>query len=274
MRVTRELLERYESCEEGFKWLDAHYPEGEELMTILTSDPLPPPDFIVWGLKYFDVSNEERTAANLLLHNTNSTRVFGSWNVTDSDFIAGSQNVSNSKRVINSKNVSNSTDIHDCEDITDSQHLITVHHAINAEYAASSGNIQNSSYIYTSDSISWSEFIKSSLDIEDGVYCSLCKNSALLTLCEFMDNSSHCCVCFGLSGKENYLFNQPSTYERVEEIRTVIMNLLATETIDPKIIGQTPLSEFFKTLPQSVLSYIKSLPERTEVIGASFSSIL
>ena len=271
MRVTRELLERYDSCQDGLNWLQANYPEGEELLTILTSDPLPPPDFIVWGIKYFDVSDEEKAAANRILNNTNSERVFGSWDVSDSNFVVDSQKVSNSLHVISSQNVSDSSDIHDSTDIIDSHHVINTKNTTSAEYIYDSESVQSSSYIYASQSISWSQFIKNSLNIEDGVYCSLCKNSTLLIICEAVENSSNCCMCFGLKDKSNYLFNHPSTYNRVEEIRSTIISLLAAESIEPKNIKNASLADFFKTLPESVLTYLKSLPEYENVLGASFN---
>lgn len=274
MRVTHELLERYESCKEGFDWFDSNYSEGEELMTILTSDPLPPPDFIVWGLKYFDVSDEERTAANLLLHNTNSERVFGSWYVSDSNFVVGSHDIANSQHVGSSEHVTDSSDIHESSNIEESNHIFNTTDATAAEYTYDSSSVQNSSFVSASQSISWSQFIKNSLNIEDGVFCSLCKNSALLTICEMVEDSSNCCVCFGLKDKSNYLFNQPSTYDRVEEVRSTIMNLLMGEPIDPAAIKITSLSEFFKLLPNSVLTYLKSLPEYGEIPGASFSAFI
>ena len=271
MKVTRELLERYESCKEGLEWFDAHYPEGEELITMLTSAPLPPPDFVAWGLKYFNVSDEERTAANLMININTSTRVFGSYEVEESDFVVSSHDVKSSHHVLNSTNILNSNDIKYSNHIITSDHIVSSSAVRGSQYISNSRDIQSSANVDSSNSISWSEVIKNSLNIEDGIYCSLCKDSSLLSICEMVTNCSNCCVCFGIDGKENYLFNEPSTIERIEEVRTNIMNLMGDRK--ELNLASTSLSKFFEIVPAAIIEYLKSLPEYREVIGASFNSI-
>ena len=271
MRVTLELLERYESCEAGIKWLTENYPNGAELMDIITGQPTPPDDFVLWGLKYFSVSDEERAAANHLIETDTSTRVYGSHHTYNSDFVVNSSYVYNSQRVHSSKDIHDSSDIHSTEGAREARSVRNSSSIRSSEFIENSQNVTSSDFVYDSNSISWSEFVKNSLNIEDGVYCLLCENSHLLTICEFVKNSTNCCLCFGLDNKENYLFNQPSTAARVEEVRTTIMNLLALEEIKEP---NQPLPKFFSTLPEKVLTYIKSLPEYSEIVGASFAAVI
>ncbi len=265
MRITPETLEHYDACPAGITWLKENYPDGVETSDLIHQMPSDP-TFIVWALRYLRLTPEEESAAFEALHIKKSARVRMSWNVTNSSAIYGSHDIVDSNRVGSSENVTRSKDVYHSTLVTDSSNISNCNNIEYSRFVYGSSNISFSSYIHVSDSISWSHAIINSLNIEDGVFSELCKNSTYITLCEAVENSQNCCLCFGMNGVSSYLFNKPSTATRVDEVQRHIRDLYNDEYEVSK-----NLATFFSTISAPVINYIKSLPEYCEVPGAAFN---
>ena len=225
-----------------------------------------PQDYILFGLKWFDLSQEEAAAAWNRLNIIDSEQVHSSYNIFKSSEISKSHDVSSSKNVLNSEGVISSTNISNSSSIATSHNIDTSSKVSDSEYVTNSKDITYSTHVNNSTSIFCSNNVINSLNIDSGIYVSLCKHCSRIIIGEALEDCNNCCMCFGLKGVQNYIFNKPSTPERIDRILTDLESIFRLNST-----SNNNITSFFQNLPPQVVSYVCSLPEYQEVVGASFN---
>ena len=232
MKITVDLLKRYNADDSIIEFVSEKYPQGAEIIEVM-EDSISKfgLDFLHFIKKYFPLNKGELIKYNELCdveesmmniwysdHIYYSDNVARSSNVKDSSFIFESQNVFMGKDVYNSMNINSSANIFHSNNVKDSTKIIESHDVSDSISILRSSMIKWSSIIMNSFLIDGSEYIYKSENLNDCYFCGFCKNC------------KHCLFCSGLDGADYMIFNQKVSISEFELWREKLLIALEFES--------------------------------------------
>lgn len=218
MKLTMEMLERYDAPLDWFEFLNTNYPSGAEIYEVI-QNPEITTEMLHFAARYFPLTEEEfefyKKACNIKesKHFVSSEDLFdciaigNSKHVSNSEYVRNSENVSRSKNVYGSREVKNSKEVWNCTNITSTQRVIE------STYVNRCANIRNSNDVADSQNILESTAIYDSSYIYRGVNLSGCHFGGFLKGC------TNCLFCSGLENKKYYVFNKevaPDVFDSIK----------------------------------------------------------
>lgn len=278
MRITSELLKKYDLSDEAIKSFNDKYPNGAEIIDVLNSGYSV--EYLHFIKKYFELSEEEEeaylkacgidrdskdiwhckdvTCSSDIVHSekiSHCRHIRVSENVSFSSYITNSKNIDTSKDIFFSSQIKNSYLIGDSKNVNRSNNVLNSNNVVSSDHITFSSTIQNSQFIYKSN------------DLIDCYFSG------------FMNNCKHCMFCIGLTDAEYYVFNKKVTRAQFERIREDLILMLSAEACNQFITRDDSeyfsLSHFhysnrfdsiFRGLSSEFIDWIKSLPEYNEDI--------
>lgn len=213
MFITLDLLKERKACKEGILFFQKYYPNGADTLTLLSDERLPK-DFFHWAYLHIGYDNDqelakqERQAFEQILDIHNSTQIFNSQQVKDSDNISKSIKVEHSQYVYqgvdiqNSHHITNSKRVTNSDNIFSSKFVTNSHIVIDSKNVTDSTNVYEGTFVIRSSNIFKGNLItdcnglRDCTDLSDSAYCTSCKRLR------------HCLFCDNLTDKEYYIFNQ------------------------------------------------------------------
>lgn len=278
MRITVDLLKRYNACKQSIDFMQANYPNGAEAIEIMQRKDIPL-HFLHFGRQYLDVSDEEIQLYKQICRIddksryiwysndvSNSTGLMHAHHVSNSSFIRDSFQINNSKHIYNSNNISNCSDIAHSTNIKDSNKILESH------------DIAESNDVARSNFISWSSAILNSLLLEDCSFIYKSDNLKDCHFCGFIKNSKHCLFCTELEDKEYYIFNHevsPTVYEKYREELLLqlqaetpcMINVFSTKyTAEERFELSTRFDTVFNGLSDAFYGWIGTLPNYSDEV--------
>ena len=278
MRITVDLLKRYNACKQSIDFMQANYPNGAEAIEIMQRKDIPL-HFLHFGRQYLDVNDEEIQLYKQICRIddksryiwysndvSNSTGLMNAHHVNNSSFVRDSFQINNSNHIYNSNNISNCDDIAHSTNIKDSNKILESH------------DIAESNDVARSNFISWSSAILNSLLLEDCSFIYKSDNLNDCHFCGFIKNSKHCLFCTELEDKEYYIFNHevsPTVYEKYREelllqlqVETPCMiNVFSTKyTAEERFELSTRFDNVFNGLSDAFYGWIGTLPNYSDEV--------
>lgn len=278
MRITVDLLKRYNACKQSIDFMQANYPNGAEAIEIMQRKDIPL-HFLHFGRQYLDVNDEEIQLYKQICRIddksryiwysndvSNSTGLMNAHYVNNSSFVRDSFQINNSNHIYNSNNVSNCNDIAHSTNIKDSNKILESH------------DIAESNDVARSNFISWSSAILNSLLLEDCSFIYKSDNLNDCHFCGFIKNSKHCLFCTELEDKEYYIFNHevsPTVYEKYREELLLqlqaetpcMINVFSTKyTAEERFELSTRFDTVFNGLSDAFYGWIGTLPNYSDEV--------
>lgn len=278
MRITVDLLKRYNACKQSIDFMQANYPNGAEAIEIMQRKDIPL-HFLHFGRQYLDVSDEEIQLYKQICRIddksryiwysndvSNSTGLMHAHHVSNSSFVRDSFQINNSKHIYNSNNISNCNDIAHSTNIKDSNKILESH------------DIAESNDVARSNFISWSSAILNSLLLEDCSFIYKSDNLKDCHFCGFIKNSKHCLFCTELEDKEYYIFNHevsPTVYEKCREELLLqlqaetpcMINVFSTKyTAEERFELSVRFDNVFNGLSEAFYGWIGTLPNYSDEV--------
>ena len=270
MFITYDLLEKYKACENGKRLFQRLYPNGVEISELL-NNKLIPKEVLFWGEENLPVSKEELEKFQEVCGVKNSTRVFHSYNIEDSDLISSSNNIISSNGIQGCKFIQNSNMCFSSHDIEKSSFIVGSSEITNSDYCLNSSNVENSVDISASSNITNCSHIYNSHYMGNAI---MVYNSMLSEDCyfsSFLKNCKKCLFSIEQENKEYLMFNQPVSemvYQQV--LRALFIKLkheviklytekedeLSRTIIEPKI----DFSLFLNEISPDFWAWVKTLP--------------
>ena len=270
MFVTYDLLEKYNACESAKRFFQRFYPNGVEILELLANKDVPK-EILFWGEENLSVSKEELEKFNEVCGIKNSTRVFRSYNIEDSDLISNSSNISASKVIKFCKFINNSNVCFSSNDVEKGSFIFNSSEIGNSEYCLNASNIEDSVDISASSNITNCSHIYNSHYMGHAI---MVYGSTLSESCYFSSSLKNCKKClFSIDqeSKEHLLFDQPISEMVYQQVLRALLIKLKHETIklytekkddflgtliEPKI----DFSTFFNELSPEFWEWVKTLP--------------
>lgn len=279
MFLTLDTLERYNACENGKKWFARYFPNGGELMDVITHKYVTP-EVLHWGYTHLTTTEEEREIYWQKLkvdvqdrwtiyesdNITNSSYVTRSSRVKDSEYIFGCKDVVESKNISSSKNIERSKQVFSAEFVYDSEQVM---HSKNVNQSV---NIINSDYVIRSSSVLNSAVVTNSHYVHSLVAgrTKQIKDSAFIADCS---NLKNCLFCTGIHDSEYMLFNQPIDPDQFDMIKKQLQSIMAgwkadftkgewpeeTVPLDFPHLQRNVIKQF-ANLPEAFWRWVKTLP--------------
>ena len=278
MRITVDLLKRYNACKQSIDFMQANYPNGAEAIEIMQRKDIPL-HFLHFGRQYLDVNDEEIQLYKQICRIddksryiwysndvSNSTGLMNAHHVNNSSFVRDSFQINNSNHIYNSNNISNCDDIAHSTNIKDSNKILESH------------DIAESNDVARSNFVSWSSAILNSLLLEDCSFIYKSDNLNDCHFCGFIKNSKHCLFCTELKDKEYYIFNHevsPTVYEKYREELLLqlqaetpcMINVFSTKyTAEERFELSTRFDTVFNGLSDAFYGWIGTLPNYSDEV--------
>ena len=278
MRITVDLLKRYNACKQSIDFMQANYPNGAEAIEIMQRKDIPL-HFLHFGRQYLDVNDEEIQLYKQICRIddksryiwysndvSNSTGLMNAHHVNNSSFVRDSFQINNSNHIYNSNNISNCDDIAHSTNVKDSNKILESH------------DIAESNDVARSNFISWSSAILNSLLLEDCSFIYKSDNLNDCHFCGFIKNSKHCLFCTELEDKEYYIFNHevsPTVYEKYREELLLqlqaetpcMINVFSTKyTAEERFELSTRFDTVFNGLSDAFYGWIGTLPNYSDEV--------
>lgn len=220
MKVTLELLNKYNANKSCVDYLVENDLDGADLMDFIDRAPL---DFLYFLREYLKFNEEETEAFNKTLELKNSTNVWYSRDVESSSNINLSVDIVNSNMIYNCEKVEDSSFISYGYMIKNSNNVYNGRNVYDSDSVIEGNNINASEQVAYCSDISWSENVFRCANLSDCGFSYQSKNLKDCWFCGFVKDSSNCLFCDEIEGKEYYIFNEkvdPQTYaEIMEELR-------------------------------------------------------
>lgn len=275
MKVTIDLVKKYNPCEEGIAFMEKNFPNGAEVAEI-ARHPEVTIDMLHFAKDYFDLSNEEVQLYNELCKIKDSRLIFDSYNVSkstaisqsntvvNSSFVQFSENVKSSKNIYHSINIKDSEEVYLGQDITNGFCIMESNHVERANNIIHSNYIIDSNHLISCDNIDESSFIFNSDEVHFSHFCG------------FLNHCNNCMFCFNLKDAENCIFNKPVSSREYSKYRDQFFELFNTGALYNSIgIKEKEFSKdrftyslafnfFFRNLPDSFIEWARSLPNANE----------
>lgn len=278
MRITVDLLKRYNACKQSIEFMQANYPDGAEAIEIMQRKDIPL-HFLHFGRQYLDLNDEEiqlykqickidDNSRHIWYSNdvNNSIGLMHAHHVSNSSFVRDSFQINNSKHIYNSNNISNCDDIAHSTNIKDSNKILESH------------DIAESNDVARSNFISWSSAILNSFLLEDCSFIYKSDNLKDCHFCGFIKNSKHCLFCTELKDKEYYIFNHevnPTVYEKYREELLLqlqaetpcMINVFSTKyTAEERFELSARFDNVFNGLSEAFYGWIGTLPNYSDEV--------
>lgn len=278
MRITVDLLKRYNACKQSIDFMQANYPNGAEAIEIMQRKDIPL-HFLHFGRQYLDVNDEEIQLYKQICRIddksryiwysndvSNSTGLMNAHHVNNSSFVRDSFQINNSNHIYNSNNISNCDDIAHSTNIKDSNKILESH------------DIAESNDVARSNFISWSSSILNSFLLEDCSFIYKSDNLNDCHFCGFIKNSKHCLFCTELKDKEYYIFNHevsPTVYEKYREELLLqlqaetpcMINVFSTKySAEERFELSTRFDTVFNGLSDAFYGWIGTLPNYSDEV--------
>lgn len=279
MFLTLETLEQYRACESGKKWFARHFPEGGELIDVI-SHKYVTPEILHWGYTHLTTTEEEREIYWQKLNIDVAER----WTIYESDHIVDSSYVTRSSKVRSSSYIFSCKDVVDSNNISGSKNIERSRQVFNGEFVYDSEkvylskninqslNVINSDYVVRSSSILNCAVITNSHYVHSLIVgrTKQIKDSAFITDCY---NLKSCLFCTNIHDSEYMLFNQPIDPDQFDMIMKQMQNIMSgwqadfvkeewpEETIpldSPQL--QRNVIRQFENLPEVFWRWVKTLP--------------
>lgn len=229
MKVTKEILERYQACKKGKDFLDKFYPDGAEVLQIVKEHEISS-EMLHFARRYFSLNEEEfKKYFELCRVSEDCKYVWDSIDVENSSYIYNSERITDSQHIQGSIKISSSSDIYESDSVDESNDVLNSQNIDNSFLIMMSNNIDYSSNIFNSANISWSEMVIHSSSIEESKYI---YGSQFLNNCYFggfLKHCSNCLFCYGLDSADNFIFNQPVNYNEFEYWKEKLLGILELE---------------------------------------------
>lgn len=267
--ITKELLDEYNACESGKKYMDRFYPQGASCIDLIHDKHIPI-DFLHWGFRMLPVSADEITEYEKRVELEKCFGYFECQRCKDSRNILKSKDVENSflvcisDNVVNSSNVMSCSNIKDCVDVFYSVQLRDCSQVMNGRSLENCHNVHLGSYSKNCVGLVRSEFCFNSQNI---------LNSKQMESCDFCAdcaNLKNSLFCFQVDGGENLIFNKPASPEIIEMARTEFEqlgddSLTISSCWDPQYIMLAPKvnidpRDLFADFPDSLWEFVSHLP--------------
>ena len=278
MRITVDLLKRYNACKQSIDFMQANYPNGAEAIEIMQRKDIPL-HFLHFGRQYLDVNDEEIQLYKQICRIddksryiwysndvSNSTGLMNAHHVNNSSFVRDSFQINNSNHIYNSNNISN------CDDIAHSTNIKNSNKILESHDIAESNDVARSNFI------SWSSAILNSLLLEDCSFIYKSDNLNDCHFCGFIKNSKHCLFCTELEDKEYYIFNHevsPTVYEKYREELLLqlqaetpcMINVFSTKyAAEERFELSTRFDTVFNGLSDAFYGWIGTLPNYSDEV--------
>jgi hypothetical protein len=270
MFITYDLLEKYNACESGKRFFQRFYPNGVEVLELLENKHVPK-EFLFWGEENLPVSKEELEKFNEVCGIKNSTRVFRSYNIEDSDLISNSNNIFASKVIKACKFINNSNVCFSSNDVEKGSFIFSSSEIGNSKYCLNASNIEDSVDISISSNITNCSHICNSHYMGRAimVYSSTLSENCYFS--SFLKNCKNCLFSIDQENKEYLLFNQPISEMVYQQVLRALLIKLKHETIklytekEDDFLGtfiepKVDFSTFFNELSPEFWKWVKTLP--------------
>ena len=278
MYLTYDKLENFGAREELLSFFKKNYPNGANLIDIISNKDLPNQD-LYWLQSGYTFSSEMNEIVRRKLNITNSkySSIYRSSDIDNSLYIIDSEKVKDSEYIFQSSKIMKCNNVEDSKQVSLSSCVCNSYFVDNSERVLGSNNVTNSNDVYYSNFVLDSKSIVNSHTVSNSSYVSaFAKNgSKNITDSYFIMNCSNlknCLFCEGIKDKEYYLFNKPFPEKLygllVKQMKEVLgdytMNL-SSNWIKGTIPFNTPtINTDFRTrynnLPKEFWDWVITLP--------------
>ncbi len=277
MKVTMEMLEKYDSSLEWKRFLKANFPDGAEALEIMNHSDITP-EMLHFAARFFPLTKKELQRYQEICNVKNSKHCFSSEKVTNCIVVAESKYISDSEYVRESTNVKKSENIYGSCAIESSK---DVRNSVMVEYSntvVESNGVWHSARVCRSTSVLWSHDILDSSSIQESSYIYRSDNLNDCWFGGFMENCKHCLFCSDIEDKEFYIFNKQVSEEEFEKVKEdLIFNLMAensefirinNEEHDPaqRFIINGRFDGVFEGLGPDFYGWISTIPQFDESV--------
>ena len=280
MYITIDLLEKYNACDNGKQWFKRFFPNGGELMEVITHKFVTP-EILHWGYTYLPTTPEEQKIywEKLHIECENIHAIYESDNIYNSNWVSRSSHVKNSNYIFSSNNIENSENVFSGKDVKDSNKIFNSEFVYSSKKVLQSKNINDSSNIINSDYVVNSNSVINSIAVKNSSYVvgmtsggsKQIKNSFFIVSCT---NLNHCLFCHNIHEKECFIFNKQfdkTDYELITNQIKDILNDYEMELVKNNKWGantipldspttQRNFTKQFAGLPDKFWRWVKTLP--------------
>lgn len=208
MFITVDILQKYQACEQGIRYIQRFYPNGAEMIDIIRDRHISK-EFLHWGREHLTHSPEELEVYARVCNIINTEGYWYSQDVRDSKYVIKSKQVTASIGVFGSNDIVNSNDIADSESVLDSKQIFGSSMVDDSEKVFKSQNITRGINICNSTMVADSKNIIDSCSIFDSSEIIRGLNVSDSHFCQDCKEIKHCMFCDGLEEAEYCLFNKP-----------------------------------------------------------------
>lgn len=280
MFLTLEILERYNACKQGKDWFNHFFPNGGELIDVI-SHRFITPEILHWGFTNLTTTPQEKEIyyTKLKIDCADRETIYHCNDITNSRWVTRSSNVVNSEYIFNSNDVDTCNDILSSSNIQDSHEIFHSEFVYNSQDVIDSANINDSHNIVNCNYVVNSHSIINSSNVTGSAYVSgfvvgrnkHIKNSRFIEECE---NIKHCLFCSKIAGAEYMIFNKQADVEDYTMIVKQLDRLLKdwkmelvkddiwpsqTIPLDSPVIQRNVIKQY-ASLPESFWRWVKTLP--------------
>ena len=280
MFLTLEILEQYGACENGKKWFARYFPDGGELIDVITHKYVTP-EVLHWGYTHLatTVAEQEAYWNKLEVNAPHRWSIYESDKITNSTYVSRCSRVKDSTYVFSSKDIIESHNISSCANVERSNQIFGSEFVYDSAEVCQSNNINQSVNIVNSDYVVRSSSIMNSAVVTNSHYVyglvtghtRQIKGSAFITDCR---NLKNCLFCAYIENGEYLLFNKPIDPDQFDMIMNQMKSLLAewrpefikgewpkeTVPLDAPQIQRNIIKQF-AGLPEQFWRWVKTLPE-------------
>jgi len=233
MKVTLDLLKKYDAQESFVKFIEENGLDGAALIEVIDAEDIGLEN-LYFLKKYFIFDSEEKQKFCEVLSLTDSENVWNSKHIENSKAIMESRYVSDSFNVRFSSDISNSNHVFRSSNVDDSNDVVGSEYVSGSELVVESENISMSEQVANSSRATWCENIMFCDNLEDCGFAYKSSNLKSSFFCGFMKDSDHCLFCSGLEGKKYFIFNEEVEKEVFARIMDELRERLQGE--EPRMI--------------------------------------
>ena len=280
MYLNLEALDRYQIEEEIKEWFARHFPNGGELIDII-SHKYVTPEILHWLYANLTFTNEERTVywEKLQIDCEETATIYECDHIKNCKWVTHSSRVEDSEFVFSSENVSNSEDISLSEDVSDSQRIFGSEFVYSSERIAHSKNVTDSRNIVNSDYVVNSHSIMNASAVTNSAFVGgwLTGKTRQIKDCRFImecNNLKRSLFCYKISDGEYMIFNKQVDAADYELIVKQLDKILAEYEAEVVVNGEWPchtipldvpktqrnIIKQYGQLPSSFWRWVKTLP--------------
>lgn len=280
MKVTLELLEKYNAGAEGKTFMQKYYPDGADAFDIMDNPNLTK-EMMHFARTYFRLDERDIQKYEEKCNIKNSEKVYFSSDIINSKVISCSNFIQDSQYIYDSINVNNCYGIYGSKDLENSTDCGFSKKVKYSALVLFSNEIARSQTILHSNFISWSSIITNSMIVQDSSFLYNCNNVIDCHFSGFLKNCKHCLFCSNLEDKEYYIFNRPVKqfeYEQIleqlnfrleDERPTFIQINRDTKEFGRRFTYSNRLDSIFNGLSDDFFGWIGTIPYYNELVFLS-----